>query len=147
MANDLTLPIRRASLAELKADTALLALVPAASMYPQTVSASPAWPFVKMGSPSGQPIRAACVDGNEGIFAVHGFAKPRTNGSGQVVETAEDHAARIGAAIASALDRKVLTLDGGQRARLLWTNSQLLMDGGEADAFHAVVNFAVRVLA
>jgi hypothetical protein len=145
MANDLTLQIRRAALTALKADAALIALVPSTSIHPQTTPANVAWPFVKMGAPSGQPIRAACVDGNQGIFAVHGFAKAREEG-GQVVETAEDYAARIGAAIAVALDRKALDLDGGGRARLLWTGSQLLMDGAEADAFHTVQNFAVRVL-
>jgi Protein of unknown function (DUF3168) len=146
VANDLTLPIRRATLAALKADAALTALVPPASIYPQTVSAMPAWPFVRMGAPSGLPIRATCVDGNQGNFAVHGFAKPRDI-DGTIVETAEDHAARLGAAIASALDRKVLVLDGGQRARLTWTGSQLLLDGAEADAFHTVQSFGVRVLA
>jgi hypothetical protein len=147
LANDLTLAIRRAALAELKGNAALIALVPAASIYPQTTPPNVGWPFVKMGSPSGLPIRAACVDGNEGIFAVHGFAKPRLNGSGQVVETAEDHTARIGAAIADALDRKALALTGGYRARLLWTGSQLLQDGAEADAYHTVQNFGVRVIA
>lgn len=146
MANDLTLPIRRATLAELKANAPLLALVSASNMHPQTTPASPAWPFVKMGAPSGLPIRAACVDGHEGIFAVHGFAKPRMSGA-QMVETAEDHAARIGSAIASALDRKHLEIDGGYRVSVTWTGSQLLQDGAEADAFHTVQNFGVRVLA
>lgn len=146
MANDLTLPVRRASLAELKADARLLTVVAKASIYPQTVPPTPAWPFVKMGAPTGLPIRAGCVDGNTGIFAVHGFAKPRTD-TGAVVETAEDHAARIGAFIASALDRKQLDLDGGQRARIRWTGSQLMQDGDEADAFHTVQNFAYRALA
>lgn len=147
MANDLTLPIRRACLAELKGDAGLLALVPAAQMYPQTTAPAPEWPFTRMGAPSGLPIRAGCVDGNEGSFAVHGFAKPRYDGSGGMVETAEDHAARIGGAIASALDRKRLTLDGNQSARVTWTGSQLLQDPEEADAYHTVQNFRVRVLA
>lgn len=146
MANDLTLAVRRASLAELKAHALLTDLIPAMRLYPQTVPPTPTWPFGKMGAPSGLPLRAGCVDGNEGIFAVHGFAKMRTVG-GVVVETAEDHTARIGAAIASGLDRKTLHLDGGQRARIRWTGSQLLQDGAEADAFHTVQNFAYRVLA
>lgn len=147
MANDLTLPIRRASLAELKADANLTAIVAAPSIWPQTTPANVAWPFVKMGAPTGLPLRAGCVDGNTGIFAVHGFAKARYDDAGAMIETAEDHAARIGAAIASALDRKALRLDGGQTLKLLWTGQQLMMDGDEADAFHTVQNFAYRALA
>lgn len=147
MANDLTLPVRRASLKALKANALLTALVPAPSIYPQTVPPTPAWPFVKMGSPTPTPVRASCVDGAAAIFAVHGFAKARINGAGGMLETAEDLASRIGSAIASALDRQRLVLDGGQSARVLWTGSQLMQDGDEADAYHAVVNFKVRVLA
>ena len=146
MANDLTLPVRRASLAEMKANVPLAGLVAPANMHPQTVPANPTWPFTRMGAPSGQPLTAACVDGNDMIFAVHAFAKPRTDG-GTVVETAEDHCARIGAFVASALDRKVLDLDGGLRARVRWTGCQLMQDGAEADAYHSVQNFRVRVLA
>lgn len=146
MANDLTLPIRRASLAELKGNAGLGTVVPPEQGYPQTVPPTPIWPFYKMGAPTGLPLRAGCVDGNTGIFAVHGFAKMRTV-DGAVVETAEDHAARIGAFIASALDRKALDLDGGQKVRIRWTGSQLMQDGDEADAYHTVQNFAYRALA
>lgn len=146
MANDLTLSIRRACLAALKSDAPLTSLVPAGSIWPQTTPANVAWPFVKMGAPTALPVRAGCVDGHSGIFAVHGFAKVRTD-TGQVVETAEDHAARIGSAIAAALDRQNLGLDGGQSVRVMWTGSQLMQDGDEADAFHTVQNFRVRALA
>lgn len=146
MANDLTLPIRRACLAELKGDAPLLTLLPATSMFPVATPANVDWPFLKMGVFTGLPVRAACVDGIEGIFAVHGFAKARYTGS-QIVETAEDHCARIGAAVAKALDGKRLSLDGDQSLRVIWTGSQLLMDIDEADAFHTVQNFRVRALA
>lgn len=145
MANDLTLPIRRANLAALKAFQLLTDLVPATSIYPP-VPPSPVWPFVKHGVISGVPIRANCVDGFVGIFAIHGFAMARIEG-GAVVETAEDHAARIGAFIASALDRRRLPLDGGLWAKVRWTGSQLMQDGDEAGAFHSVQNFRVRCLA
>ncbi len=146
MANDRTLEVRRAVLTALKADAGLIAIVPAASIYPMTVPAEPTWPFIKMGAPSGIPIRGACVDGVSGIFAVHGFSKGRYTGQ-RLVETGEDHAARIGAAIAAALDKQGLMLDDDIRLHVLWTNSQLMMDGAEAGAFHAIENFAVRTLA
>lgn len=146
MANDSTLPVRRAVLVALKNDAPLLAIVPKAQIHPQTVPPTPTWPFIRHGAPSGIPITASCVDGQEITFALHGFAKPRLNGSGQVVETAEDHAARIGAAMAKALDGKLLPLDTGHKARIRWTGSQLLQDGAEADAFHTIQNFRARII-
>lgn len=146
MANDLTLPVRRAMLTALKADAALTGIVAAASIHPQAPAARPQWPFVKMGSPSGIPVRAACVDGNEITLAVHGFSKGRWD-SDVLQETAEDHAARIGAAIADALGGKSLALDDGGNARVRWTGQQLLIDGDEAGAFHTVQNFRVRCIA
>lgn len=149
MANDASLPVRRAGLTALKADAGLTAadMVPAASIHPQSPAGTPEWPFVKWGAPAGIPIRApGCVDGNEITVAVHGFSNGRRSGDA-LLETAEDHAARIGAAIASALDGKRLDLAGGGAARFRWTGSQLLIDGDEAGAFHTVQNFRVRVIA
>lgn len=147
MANDATLPLRRAMLTALKGNDALTTLVPAEEIHPQSPAKPPSWPFVKLGSPSAVPIRAACVDGAEFIVAVHAFAKPRYNGGGGMLETAEDHCARIGAFVASALDRSNLSLGVSGKARVRWTGSQLLQDLEEADAFHSVVNFRVRVIA
>lgn len=145
MASDRSLAIRRAILTALKADAPLLGLIPASSMHPQAPASEPSWPFIKTGAPSGLPINAACVDGSVTVVAVHGFAKPRIE-DGAVVESAEDHAARIGAFTATALDKKKLALDGGGEAKLRWTGSQLLQDRDEADAFHTVQNFSVRSL-
>lgn len=147
MATDQTLPVRRAVLTAMKADDALTAMVPEGSIHPQAPLGALSWPFIKWGAPAGIPIKASCVDGNEIIVAVHGFAKRRENGSGQVIETAEDHAARIGSGIAAALDGKSLALSAGGHARVRWTGSQLLQDGDESDAFHSVQNFRVRVIA
>lgn len=146
MANDATRPVRRTMLTALKADEAVTALVSASSIYPQATTANPGWPFIRYGSPTGVPVSAACVDGAEITVAVHGFAKPRFSGS-QIIETAEDHAARIGAAIATALGGRSLALEGGGNVRLRWTGSQLFPDADEADAFHTVQNFIARVIA
>ena len=147
MANDALLPVRRAGLAAMKGNVGLTDLVAAASIHPQVPAGTPDWPFIKWGAPTGIPIRVpACVDGVEVTVAVHGFSKGRYSGE-SLVETAEDHAARIGAAIASALDGRTLDLEGGGKAKFVWTSSALLMDGDEADAFHSVENFRIRVLA
>jgi len=138
-------PIRRAILATLKANDDVTALVPATSIYPQSTS-KPPWPFIKFGSPSGVPIDNACAGGDTIIVALHSFAKPRIVG-GAVVETAEDHADRIGTAVIRALNRRRLTLDSGNHAKVRRAGFQLLQDGAEADAYHHVANFQVRVLA
>ncbi len=145
MAIDSTIPIRRGILIIAKADAALIAIVPKKDIYPQTVAADHGWPFIRSGSPSVLPVRAACVDGGEWTVAMHGFAKDRKSVSGAVLETAEDYAGRIGSALASALDRKTITLANG-RASIRWTGGQLLMDPDEPGAFHTVQNFIVRAI-
>jgi hypothetical protein len=133
-------------LATAKQDAGLTALVPAERIYTQVVaSPAPAWPFVRYGAPTGVPIRQACVDGLEVSVAMHTFAKAREQ-SGAIVETAEDFAQRIGAAVVRALDGKRPALPGGGYARILFANSLLLMDGAEEDAFHHVANFRVRAI-
>lgn len=144
MARDSLLPVRRAMLTVMKADAGLIALVPAARIYPQSPPASPEWPFVKTGSPSGVPLRASCIDGMEVICAVHAFSKGRRTGK-RLIETAEDHAARIGAAIAAALDGQKIEIAAGA-ATIKWTGSQLLQDRDEAGAFHTIQNFRARCL-
>lgn len=143
---DALLPVRRAILATVKQDAALVALVPAERIYTQAASSpAPTWPFVLYGAPTGIPIRQSCVDGMEVTVAIHSFAKAREQ-AGSVVETAEDHAQRIGAAVVKALDGKRPPLPGGGYARILFTGSQLLIDGGEEDAFHHIANFRVRAI-
>lgn len=143
---DALLPVRRAMLATARQDDTLTALVPAQRIYAQVVaSPTPVWPFIRYGSPSGTPIRMSCVDGLEVSVALHSFAKPRMEADA-IVETAEDYAQRIGAAVVRALDGKRPALPGGGYARILFASSQLLMDGAEEDAFHHVANFRVRAI-
>lgn len=144
MAIDSSIQIRRGALKLMKADANLVAIVPAARIYPQTTPPTPTFPFVRAGAPNLIPIRAACVDGSEATFAVHGFAKDRMTGTSRV-ETAEDYAGRLGAAIAAALDGRRMEITGGS-AGILWTGSQLLMDPEEPSCFHTVVSFRVRAL-
>jgi len=140
------LATRRAILITAKADAALTALVPATRIYPQVSPvSSPVWPFIIYGSPSGLPIRAACVNGTEVTVALHTFAHAREV-NGAVVETAEDYAARIGAVVAKTLDGKRPALPGGGYLSVLFTGSHLLIDGGETDAFHHVANFRCRAI-
>ena len=140
------LPVRRAMLAALKGDGPLTDLVPAEQIYPQSPPGAPAWPFVKCGAPAGTPILADCVDGDEIRVSFHSFAKPREE-AGEVVETAEDHADRIGRAVLRALGRQKLSLGDGKTATVRRIGYQLLQDPAEADAYHHVAEFRVRVIA
>ncbi|ARR53486.1 hypothetical protein HY78_08655 [Rhizorhabdus wittichii DC-6] len=146
MARSRALPVRRAMLVHMKGDAPLVALVPAASIFGQIVPANTSWPYIRMGSPSAiGAVRGTCMNGAEGIVSIHGFSIGRRRGE-KLVETAEDHAGRIGDAIAAALDGARLPLDGGGKVKLTWTGDQLLQDPEEAGAFHTVQNFTWRFL-
>ncbi|MDZ7906372.1 MAG: hypothetical protein U5N55_11780 [Cypionkella sp.] len=63
-----------------------------------------------------------------------------------MVETAEDYASRIGAAIEQALDINRATFADGS-IRFLLNESKLFIDGAEADAFHYYAVANARVIA
>ena len=136
---------RRVVLALLKTDPALTALVPAARWYPQAAPADPVWPFGKLGAVVTRGAKAAGVDLGEVAFAIHVFARAREV-AGQVVETAEDHAARIGENVERVLaDNRFGTVDGVEM-RLSLSDFQLMQDDGP-DAFHWFAQVSARVLA
>lgn len=129
----------------MKADADLTAVVGADSIYPQSTPAMPTFPFIKYGAPSALPRKASCVDGVSLIVAIHSFSKGRVSGT-QPVESAEDHAARISATVASVLDGRRLDLGEGVIAKVRWTGSQLLADPEESSSYHGVANFRVQTL-
>jgi hypothetical protein len=130
-------------LTRLKATNAVADIVDA-RIYGQAAPAGTVWPFVIWGAPTLIPVKASCVDGSEITVAIHGFAKKRMDGQ-TAVETAEDHASRLGAEIARALDGYRAEIETGTAA-FRWTGGRLLIDGGEADAFHTVQNFRIRCI-
>lgn len=141
--------VRRAVLARLKGGAVLTDLIPAARIYGQTVPATPAWPFVKTGVPQSLPIRATCLVGAVVTMPIDAFAGPRKQGA-VTLETAEDHAGRIGEAIETLLHLQGETIDvNGQPARLRYTLSdmRLFLDGAEVDAFHYSALLRARVVA
>jgi hypothetical protein len=143
--------VRRALLTTLKADTGLTALVPASSIHPLAVTGSagapePIWPFIKLEAPRTLRLRAACVVGGTVSVDVNAFAKARYDTAGAMIETAEDHAGRIGAAIEAALSDRHLALEGGADARVRLDDIRLLQDD-EPDAFHWFAQVTARVLA
>ena len=147
MATGLQRLVRRGVLARLKADAALTALVPAASIYPQAVpgTGEPVWPFIKLGPTGTLRLRAACVRGGLVSVDIHAFARARIVG-GIEVETAEDHASRIGAEIERLLDGVNIALEGDAKAKLELGDIRLMQDA-EPDAFHWFAQINARVLA
>lgn len=135
MIGDMIRPVRRIAISILKQDSAVTDLVAASSIHPLS---DPQWPFIRADGFRATPRGVRCTSMSEVRFMLHGFAKPRY-ASGAMIETAEDHAARIGSAIKDALHRNRLTTDGIDYSfRVL--SSQLMRDGAEADAWHVVVN-------
>lgn len=134
--------VRRALLSHLKADSDLTALVPAASINP---IGTPTWPFIILRSPTTQPLRAACVRGGQVSWDIHAFAGPREV-AGAMVETAEDHAGSIGAAIETALADNWLALPDGAKAHISLSDIRLLEDG-DTDGYHWFAQINARVLA
>tara|TARA_Y100001951_G_scaffold100969_1_gene105154 strand:- start:1562 stop:1822 length:261 start_codon:yes stop_codon:yes gene_type:complete len=85
------------------------------------------------------------MNGARVVCAVHAFAGPRKSGS-TIIEYAEDHAGRIGAAIEAALDKQSIARTGGGRYHLLLSDFQLLQDG-DPNAFHYFTTVNAKVMA
>ncbi len=140
---------RRALLTRLKADPALAAIVAKADIHGQSPPATPTWPFIKLGPPRILPIRGSCIDGGTVSVDIHAFAKPRYLAQA-MIETAEDHAGRIGAAIERAVDCRGETVTAGDaecRVTYQLANMLLQRDRDEADAFHYIASMRVRIMA
>lgn len=74
MPRDLSLELRRAVVAHLRADAALIALVPAAKIFGEFATTEDR-PFIRMGDPIVTGWEASCWDGSESDFTIHAFAE------------------------------------------------------------------------
>lgn len=148
MAGALIRDVRRAVLIRLKADAAVTAIVPAARIYPAETPAEPAFPFTRFDAPQSIPLDMACVAGATVTFLKHGFAKARYQG-GAMIETAEDHAQRLGDALWGSLHNHRLPLAGLDGATVLIRvqSLRIVRDGDDPDAQHAILSCSGRVLA
>lgn len=145
MAGDLIREVRRAVLPALKADAAVAALVPTENIHPSTTPANPTWPFTRFDTVGSSPLDGTCYAGAQVDFLLHGFAKDRANG-GQIVETAEDHAGRIGSAMKLAVhNRRFPVADGSALVKV--RSVRLQRDADEAGAYHSILTCRARVLA
>jgi hypothetical protein len=120
MPTDLQRPLRRALVARLRADEALLALVPLANIQPH---GEPEWPFIRLHSPLTQRLRASGVNGGTIRLTIFARARDRMSGN-QVVEYAEDHCSRIAGAIKDVLADNNISLGPGMKARIERSDEQ-----------------------
>lgn len=139
--------VRRDVLALLKADAGVLALIPATSIHTQAPLTEPVWPFIKTQAPQTLPLRADCVDGATVNFGLSAFSRGRKDGAGALIETAEDHAGRIGEAIELAIDKAKSDLPGIGTVVYRVADMLLSLDGAEPGAFHYSCTVRARVLA
>lgn len=136
MALDPSLPLREAIVTLLRADAPLVALVPTARVYGEQPSDDlPERPFVRFGEDDTLPNRTSCWDGASTDFPVHSFSKAKYT----------DEVRQMNAAIGTALDGKVIELDGGLKARLRWLGSQVMRDGADPRAWHGINRFQAIV--
>lgn len=134
--------VRRALLAKLKGNAPLTAAVATGSINPV---GEPAWPFIRLDAPVTRRLRAAELNGGEGSFDIHAFARDRESG-GAMVETGEDHAGRIGGLIEAALADNRLALEGGGVVKIEVNDMRLLTDD-DPGAWHYFAQVNFRVLA
>ena len=132
---------RRAILTAAKADTGVTDLIPAGAIAPL---GEPVWPFADLRAPVTRKLRMACVRGAEVAFTLSAFARQRMQ-EGVVVETAYDHASRIGSALEKALDERKLTLENGAICSVSLSDTNLLRDE-DPNAYHWFSQVNCRVL-
>jgi hypothetical protein len=132
MPTDLSLDIRKAVVAHMRADAALISLVPSNRIYgEQPTAAVPDWPFIRYGYPIAVPWEATCYDGSQNRATIHVFA----DGPGT------DSVARIAKAVVASMAnfQPALFEDVGSG----WLGTNILPDGEEPDKLHAVVEFEI----
>lgn len=168
MARDSSIYARRAGLTLLKGDAELAAIV-GDRVYPPQRPSEPQWPFVGWGVPIIAPFEAVCLDGNDIDLAVHayaateGYAETVTfsdgstfdNGAGlesgltfSGEETATRIAERVAAVLVDAgeIDLTAYGCPYDAVAHFTWQQTQVIQDGAEADAFHAIATFRLVVV-
>ena len=134
---DASLSVRGAVIAALKADAALIALVPAGRIYPNKTPADVAWPFIKLGVLMNSPTRYDCGGGGDVTGAVHVFVKKTAS-----ILDPEAATYRINKEVVRVLDGLDLVVDGSDLGCHV-TLSQVMEDGAEADAYHGLVSIRV----
>lgn len=149
MAKDSSLYARRAGLSLLRESADVAAIVDD-RVYPPQRPANPVWPFLAWGVPVVEPFEAACMDGSRISFTLHAYAE--TSGTGGGTISGEEQAGALAGAAAAALigAGEIDLADYGcpypAIAQFTWGQTQVIQDGAEADAFHAIASFRCDVV-
>jgi len=131
---DLTLAIREAVVARMRATPALTALVPAASIYGERVPDNRSFPFIRTGEQTVTSFPLGCADDGAYDITIHGFATAPSS----------DDAMKIGAAINDAFAgaNAVLVL-ATAKVVMVWGASGIIRDPEEPDTWHCYVDYSI----
>lgn len=134
MANDPSLALREAVVTKLRTVDALTAITE--RIYGEQPSDTlPERPFSRYGVDQISPLPSACGDGAEIEFPVHSFSTKKYT----------DQVRTMNAAIAAGLDGLVLTLEGGERATIVWRGSTVQRDAADPTAWHGTARFRATI--
>jgi len=117
----------------LRKATALVALVPAESIYGERVPEDRTYPFIRVEVPDIQPFRTACFAAGE---------QSRHQVSAFVRGASMDGAALVGEQIKQALDGRTIDLPGGT-GTVTFEGGQIVRDPEEPDCWHSLGFYVV----
>lgn len=133
---DHMLAVRQAVVARLRADATLTALVPAARICGEEVPANLVWPFIRYGLPAETRYEQSCGEGSDQSVDLHVFAR----GPGM------DKCTAICAAVRDVLAADALAVEPLGLMALDYMGGRVLMDGGEAGAYHGVLQYEITTI-
>lgn len=133
MTSDNSLLVRREVVAHLKGYAPLVALVAAASIYPENAPSNPKWPFIGYSSFS-QPWGGTEYDGSVHFVDIHVFS----NGPGT------DHVHNAAAQVIEAME-SLAFMGLGEHEWIGTVGPMNDAPSGEAYKWHSVVSFRVSV--
>lgn len=131
---DPSLEVRGKIIAALKADATLIAIVPAARIYPPKVPAEVTFPYIRLGVLDDVPLRLDGGSGGEVSGVVHCFTKLATS-----VPDPEKQARQLNGHIARVLDALDSVAISPLAMAITVTQTQVIEDD-EPDAWHGIVS-------
>lgn len=133
---DPSLSVRGKIIASLKADAELTAIVPAARIYPSKTPSTVVWPFIRVPMLTGTVAELDGGSGSDQSGVIHNFTKLGTG-----VPDPEAQAATINRHIVRIVSQ-IDDVDLGDEESLgiHVTQTQVIMDSAEADAFHGLIS-------
>lgn len=129
--------------AALKADETLNEVVPADRVYPPRLPAEVTFPYIRLGVMSSTPLRLDVAPGGDVSGVVHCFTKigPDTPDARALAHEINAHIVRVLDGLDSNVDDEI----EGQAISVQATQSQVLDDPSEADAYHGIVSYVATV--